>query len=235
VPATTGVSESQLAGAAVVDFPLRGEWRALQTPADRVPSHGTDYLGQRYAFDFVQLDPGTNLHYRRGVLRHFFGAQPADRFFCWNQPIYSAFPGTVIAARDGWPDRMRVNFFRELLRPTFADVGPDGDDLRPLTGNYVMVKGEPGVALYAHLRNGSVTVRDGQQLSTGDSLGTVGNSGNSTVPHLHFHLMDSPDSFTASGVLCAFRGYERHDGKVWLPVDRGLPGALERVRSAPGR
>jgi len=38
--------------AAVLDFPLRGEWRALNTPAARVPSHGTDFFGQRYAIDF---------------------------------------------------------------------------------------------------------------------------------------------------------------------------------------
>ena len=42
--------------AAVVDFPLRGEWRAVNTPAERVPSHGTDYFGQRYAYDFMRFD-----------------------------------------------------------------------------------------------------------------------------------------------------------------------------------
>ena len=40
----------------VVDFPLRGEWAAANTPAHRIPSHGTDMLGQRYAFDFVRID-----------------------------------------------------------------------------------------------------------------------------------------------------------------------------------
>lgn len=43
-------------GAIVVDFPLRGEWTAYHTPAEKVPSHGTDQLGQRYAYDFVRFD-----------------------------------------------------------------------------------------------------------------------------------------------------------------------------------
>ena len=49
---------AELEGARIVDFPLRGEWRAVHTPASRIPSHGTDMLGQRYAFDFMRLDPG---------------------------------------------------------------------------------------------------------------------------------------------------------------------------------
>jgi len=39
--------------AIIVDFPLRGEWVAPNTPGSKVPSHGTDQLGQRYAFDFT--------------------------------------------------------------------------------------------------------------------------------------------------------------------------------------
>ena len=41
----------------LVDFPLRGEWITPNTPGKRVPSHGTDILGQRYAYDFVGLEP----------------------------------------------------------------------------------------------------------------------------------------------------------------------------------
>ena len=219
-----------LAYAAVVEFPLRGEWAPLQTPAERVPSHGTDYLGQRYAYDFVRLAPGTNLPYRGAFWRHLLATVPAEVFLCWDEPVFAAFDGAVVATGDGWPDRHRINLVRELLRPGPPSPRSAGDDLRPLAGNFVLVEGEPGTALYAHLRAGSVCVQPGQRVQTGEPLGTVGNSGNSTQPHLHFHLMDGPDPFAASGLLCAFAGYERHRDGAWQPVERGVPAFMERIR-----
>ena len=47
---------SELDDPVVVDFPLRGEWAAATTPTHRILSHGTDMLGQRFAFDFVRID-----------------------------------------------------------------------------------------------------------------------------------------------------------------------------------
>jgi hypothetical protein len=225
-----------LSSAVIVDFPLRGEWRALNTPAERVPSHGTDFFAQRFAFDFVQMDPSGAWYYPGGVRdlwRHVTIGLAASRFFCWDQPVHSAFAGRVLAARDGWPDRERVQLGWELLRATIAPptVARPGDD-RPLAGNYVVVEGPEGFALYAHLRRGSVRVRAGQRLVTGDVVGAVGNSGNSTMPHLHFHLMDGPDALTAHGLPCACRGYERWTGTGWEPVARGVPGLLERIRAS---
>lgn len=222
--------------AALVDFPLRGEWRALNTPAERVPSHGTDYFGQRYAFDFVRMDETGTWYYPdggRGLFRHLTTGLPAAHFHCWGQPVHCADPGRVIAAGDGWPDRPHVHLLGELLRANLSpprDVTPD--DYRPLTGNYVLVEGAEGVALYAHLQRGTVRVRTGERLAAGDPLGAVGNSGNSTMPHLHFHIMDGPDPFTANGLPCSFRRYERWTGSGWEVVTGGVPGALERIRSA---
>jgi hypothetical protein len=48
---------SELDDATIVEFPLRGaRWIAVTTPGDRIPSHGTDMLGQRFAYDFLQVD-----------------------------------------------------------------------------------------------------------------------------------------------------------------------------------
>jgi len=56
----------------VVDFPLRGEWAAATTPAHRIPSHGTDMLGQRFAFDFVRIDDCKGFHlHPAGTLRSY--------------------------------------------------------------------------------------------------------------------------------------------------------------------
>ncbi|GEM_PF-5659200 len=47
-----------------VRFPLSGEWCAVNTPGFKVPSHGTDQLGQRYAYDFFQIDWSREKGYR---------------------------------------------------------------------------------------------------------------------------------------------------------------------------
>jgi hypothetical protein len=217
---------------AVVDFPLRGEWRALNTPAERVPSHGTDYFGQRYAYDFARLD-ADGFRFRSGsVLRHLLVGVPASQFFCWEQPVYSAFAGRVVAAGDGWPDRQRINGVWELVRATLFAPAVIGRDYRPLAGNFVLIEGTPGVALYAHLREGGVHVHVGQELASGEVIGAVGNSGNSTMPHLHFHLMDGADPLKAGGLPCAFRGYERYVDGSWVAVDGGVPRRFERLRAA---
>ena len=52
----------ELDAAVVVDLPLRGEWTVERTPAHRIPSHGTDLFGQRYAFDFVRTDHRHGFH-----------------------------------------------------------------------------------------------------------------------------------------------------------------------------
>jgi murein DD-endopeptidase MepM/ murein hydrolase activator NlpD len=220
-----------LAAAAVVDFPLRGEWRAVNTPAARVPSHGTDYFGQRYAYDFVRFGADGISSQPGSIMRQLFSGVPAADFFAWDQPVHCAFAGEVLSVGDGWPDGTVVRTLWELIRGTLSAPQAIGQDYRPLTGNYVMIEGEPGVALYAHLRAGSVCVQKGARVAAGAMIGTVGNSGNSTEPHLHFHLMDGRDPLTARGVLAAFRGYQRFADGAWTDVASGVPARYERIRS----
>ena len=218
-------------GAATVAFPLRGEWVAVTTPAKRVPSHGTDYFGQRYALDFARVDGNGQKFSVASVWRHLFGVIRAEEFLAWGAPVLAAFGGRVIKAGDGWPDRQKVNALWEAFRATVLARGPQETDYRPLVGNFVLVEGDVGVALYAHLRRDSVRVREGDSLNVGEELGRVGNSGNSTMPHLHFQLMNRGDPLTAAGRLCLFTGYERQSVDGWEAVDRGIPGPMERVRA----
>jgi hypothetical protein len=214
----------------IVDAPLRGEWVALQTPAHRVPSHGTDYLGQRYAFDFIRTSPRTDLPYERGFWRHLLGRLPAESFLCWDQPVHSVFDGVVRAAGDGWPDRLLINLVGALLQGELRPGEVSGSDIRPLAGNYMIVEGASSVAFYAHLRRDSLLLRTGDAVRAGEVIGRVGNSGNSSMPHLHFHLMDSADILAAAGVPVRFRSYARLERGAWVAVDDGVPGKLERIR-----
>ena len=90
----------------VVEFPLRGEWTAVHTPADRIPSHGTDQLGQRYAYDLVRADrrKGLHLHPAGNVRMLAIGARTSE-YYGWGQPVHSAFDGQVVSAVDEVPER----------------------------------------------------------------------------------------------------------------------------------
>jgi murein DD-endopeptidase MepM/ murein hydrolase activator NlpD len=86
-------------------------------------------------------------------------------------------------------------------------------------------------ALYAHLAPGSVAVASGQQVGVGEVIGRVGHTGNSTAPHLHFHLMDSADPLQATGIPCAFAAYLVERDGQWQRVEGGIPHRRERIRS----
>lgn len=204
---------------------------AINTPAERVPSHGTNYFGQRYAYDFARSEPDDVKFLRPGMARQLLTIVDAADFHAWNEPVHSAAAGEVIEIGEGWPDRVTINALWQLGRVMLAQPQIKGRDFRPLAGNYVMILGDGGVAFYAHLRRGSVAVRVGQKVAEGDVIGRVGNSGNTTMPHLHFHVMNGADPLTAQGVACAFRGYERYENGSWVPENAGVPGRLERIRA----
>jgi hypothetical protein len=220
----------------VVDFPLRGEWVAYHTPADRVPSHGTDQLGQRYAYDFLRIDREREgwKYCRAPAWRYHLVGVPLSDSFGWGAPIHAPFSGTVVVAEDGWPER-RLHFVRDLAvvlknALTFDITRPNA--LRSVIGNYVVMQ-MPGTnihALIAHARTGSVRVRVGAEVSVGDHVADVGHSGNSTAPHLHFQLMEGLPALDAVGVPCAFSDYEALGDGVWTRVAEGIPAKREFVR-----
>jgi hypothetical protein len=219
----------------VVDFPLRGEWVAPNTPGTRVPSHGTDLLGERYAYDFVGLDPGSRSmrFYRPSPLRYLtFGVRLQD-CFGWGRPILSATPGIVVQAEDGWPERDPVHPIRDIfisLKNARAVNANQATDLRSLSGNFIVVETKDGYAVYAHAQSGSIVVSPGDKVIPGQPLANVGHSGNSTAPHLHFQLMDHIDPWKAQGIPCSFREYEVFQEGVWRLVRNGLPKTTDRIR-----
>lgn len=219
----------------VVDFPLRGEWVAPNTPGTRVPSHGTDRFGETYAYDFVGVDPDSRKmrYYKPSLLQYaLFGIRLQD-YYGWGRPIYASTAGIVVQAEDGWPERNPVNLVRDVLNAvknarTYSTGQPS--DFRPLTGNYVTVESSDGYVVYAHAQTGSILVSPGDKVVPGQPLASVGHSGNSTAPHLHFQLMDHIDPWKAKGIPCCFREYEVFDNGVWRVVENSMPKATERIR-----
>lgn len=233
----TPAVHAELDDARVVDFPLRGEWMAVHTPANRIPSHGTDMLGQRYAFDLIRFDPrkGSRYHPAGGLRTLLFGV-PTRECHGWGEPIHAPLDGVVIAARDGLPERGRIHPVRELLLvlKNGLTFRPTPHHLHRVLGNHVILRCGDVYAGFAHLATGSVAVEAGQEVRVRDVLGRVGHTGNSTAPHLHFQLMDGPDPLTARGVPCAFREYEVWRDGAWRRVERAIPKNTERIRSVTG-
>lgn len=119
-----------------------------------------------------------------------------EQYFAFGADVVSAADGTVVAVRDDMPD--------ETPKQPPVTV-KEADDY---IGNHVIVQIRPDVwAVYGHLQQGSVAVRVGERVSTGRLLGRVGNSGNSTGPHLHFQLSDGPDVFTSTSLPFVFDRY----------------------------
>ncbi|MEJ2710933.1 MAG: M23 family metallopeptidase [Anaerolineales bacterium] len=219
----------------VVDFPLRGEWIAPNTPGTKVPSHGTNALGERYAYDFVGIDPGSGSRrfYRTNPLRYLLLGVRLQDCFGWGQPIYSATDGIVVRAEDGWPERNPVHLARDfaiMFKNARTFNSKQTTDLRTLSGNYVIIESQDGYAVYAHAQTGSITVSPGDKVLSGQRLANVGHSGNSTAPHLHFHLMDHADPWKAQGIACCFRDYEVFHKGAWRLVQNGIPKATDRIR-----
>ena len=85
--------------------------------------------------------------------------------------------------------------------------------------------GKGRFAFYAHLQPGSVRVKVGDTVKTGQVLGLLGNSGNSDAPHLHFHIMDGPRPLSSNGLPYRFSSFTSKGARTNLAeIKRGAEG-----------
>ena len=178
-------------------LPFHGEWLVFWGGKRERQNYHVIAPDQRHAYDLVG--------WRAGATHSGAGTRNTD-YWAWGRPVLAPAGGVVVAAVDGVPDN----------RPQV-----EIENTRDPAGNHVVLDlGNGEYALLAHLRRGSVRVRPGQRVRQGDALGSCGNSGNSSEPHLHFHVQDRARLFGAArGLPIAFRGYKA-DGRI---VARGTP------------
>jgi hypothetical protein len=86
-----------------LSLPFTGRWLARNSTARRVPSHGSDLFGERYAIDFIAVDERPRTAGHRDW-RTLFATEPADRFFAFGRPILAPASGIVAEVHDGEPD-----------------------------------------------------------------------------------------------------------------------------------
>lgn len=219
----------------IVAFPLRGEWLSPNTPGTKIPSHGTNQLGARYAYDFIQVDWNRKGYpaYRVSFPQYLVFGVPLNNYYCWGQEVYSPCDGIVVAASDGYEERARTNLITDMTNAYKNShyFDPEKDNVQTVAGNYMIIKYSSGIyAALCHLQAGSVQVAVGQKVTKGAFIGKVGHSGNSFAPHLHFQLMGSSDIATAKGLPCAFEEYERYQNGAWVKVTNGVPTKKDRIR-----
>jgi len=208
--------------------PLKGEWKFLRPPGHHL-----------YAFDFVQMDGKRKLSHNSNKLRFYISRIASNRFFCWNKPVFAPIDGKVIRVGNGWKDHEYTNIWKTIqlwynATYKFKPKEENGRlDIRPNAGNYVMIQAKEGYIVFlAHLRNQSILVTEGEQVRQGQAIGMLGNSGNSTMPHLHINLFDQMDNpFKAEVLPFVFSSYETLDSDgLWVEAKSSIPKAGMFVR-----
>jgi len=140
-------------------FPLReGRWLVIAGQG-RIFNHHWPAPEQREALDLVRLR-------WTGRARRGLGRQQED-FPAFGTELLAPCSGIVVHAQDGLPDGVL--------------------DLTNAAGNHVIIDNGHELIALAHLRQSTVAVRTGDHVRAGDRIGEVGNSGNSSEPHLHIH------------------------------------------------
>lgn len=189
----------------VLSYPFTGRWLTRNSPARRIPSHGTHLMGTTYAIDFVGVDGrGRSAPWS---WRAMLATERPERFAGFGRPILAPCAGTVVVAHDGEPDHEARR--SQLTLASYAITQAERVRRGPaaIAGNHVVVAlgGDGPFVLLAHLRQGTVAVKVGEPVRAGDVVGACGNSGNSTQPHVHVQATDSIDWERTRGLPLRFR------------------------------
>jgi murein DD-endopeptidase MepM/ murein hydrolase activator NlpD len=198
----------------LISPPLRGsEWLAGNGPANAsahrralIPVGGGVHIAQRFAIDFLQLNPDG---------RSFSGDQKNNKSYrCYGAEVLAVADGLVVATKDGIPENIPGATSR-AVPITLETVG----------GNHIILDlGNGRFAFYAHLQPGSLRVKNGDKVRRGQVLGLLGNSGNSTEPHLHFHISNANSPLGSEGLPYALTSFEvQGKGWGWKPTSPNSP------------
>ncbi|QYJ03429.1 M23 family metallopeptidase [Nocardioides panacisoli] len=201
----------------VMGPPLRGDgWLAVNGLDTTAGVHrgavqsigGRLYDAQRFAIDWMRLDED-------GMLATGDSGQ-VESWNSYDEPVLAVADAEVVQVLDELPDQ---------APGTLPD--PSDITLETVDGNHVILELAEGVyAFYAHLKEGSITLEEGDSVSAGDEIGRLGNSGNTSAPHLHLHVMTADSALAADSIPYTFDGFT-HTGRIsdraWNLTD-GLEG-----------
>ncbi len=182
-------------------FPLRGTWYVGYGASFHTGHRWA--IPEEFALDIAKVG--------EGGLSHKGDGTRFDDYYAYGVDVLAAADGRVIRAANDQPeDPSAMQRPNETQEAYFARLQKEQGErlakgLTSITGNFVMIDhGNNEYSLYAHLQPGSVRVHVGDQVKAGDMIGKLGSSGNSTEPHLHFHVCDKPDPLMCAGIPMNF-------------------------------
>ena len=182
----------------VISSPLVGQdWVAANGPSNTslhrralIPINGHAYISQRFAIDWVQVYPDGKT----------YKGDPSDNknYRAYGTEIHAVADGVVTQVGDGIPQN--TPGAKSLAVPiTLETIG----------GNHVIMEIGNGLfAFYAHMQPGSLRVKVGDKVTRGQALGLLGNTGNSSEPHLHFQICSANSELGSEGLPYAFASFE---------------------------
>jgi murein DD-endopeptidase MepM/ murein hydrolase activator NlpD len=205
--------------AVVISPPVRGEWAAFNGPSNAsghrrlvLALEGHVASGQRFAIDFLQVDSAG---------RSFRGdATKNSNYYAYGTELLAVADGIVAATKDSIIENIPGANSR-AVPITLETVG----------GNFVGIDiGNGKYALYAHVQPHSLRVKVGDRVKRGQVIALLGNSGNSTEPHVHFQIADGPTFLSSEGLPYAMESF---DVVGRCGIDNGPPPAIKCTRGAP--
>ena len=189
----------------VLRLPFDGEWYVYWGGRSVAQNRHCVAGDQRFAYDFLILKNGRSFH---GT------GEGNNDYYCFGKPVYAPGRGLVVSAVAELPDNLPGVMNAE----------------QPLGNHVILDHGSGEFSFIAHLQQGSVSVQSNDRVEAGTLLGACGNSGNSSEPHLHFHLQTTPILFRGEGLPAFFCNYTIHEKSI----TRGEPIAGQTIRQAAG-
>ncbi len=154
--------------------------------------HFTAYgSGQRYAYDMGIVINGRD---------HTGDRSRNEDTFTFGARVNAPADGKIIALENTIDDNSRPGVINNNINNS------------NLAGNYVLIDHFNGeYSMLAHFKKGSIIVAVGDMVVQGQEVGKAGNSGNSTGPHLHYHLQNTPNYLDGIGLPAQFKNYYEDD------------------------
>lgn len=172
-------------------WPLAGSWTVYQGGRTVGENYHAAYPDQRFAYDLVALSANGQLFTGDGAKN--------EEWFGFGQPVLADADGTVVKAIDQYEDNVPMH-------PSATN---------PKYGNSVVIDhGDGEFSMYAHLKRGSLMVKTGDKVKTGQRIASVGNSGNAPFAHLHFHVQTTSEWFNGQGLPVVFTQVSLNGRKV---------------------